>query len=104
MLYYENNSVHEEAISVSLGWSKPSKIFTYIQLWDNRYLYSCNLPVVFCIVQSRLYKFKYKDLDIVFLYLSFPGGSDGKASACNAGDPGSIQRTLRKYFYHVDHS
>ena len=32
-----------------------------------------------------------------FLYLhpylwlkGFPGGSDGKASACNAGDPGSI--------------
>ena len=23
-------------------------------------------------------------------YLSFPGGSDGKASAYNAGDPGSI--------------
>ena len=22
--------------------------------------------------------------------LIFPGGSDGKASACNAGDPGSI--------------
>ena len=22
--------------------------------------------------------------------MSFPGGSDGKASACNAGDPGSI--------------
>ena len=22
--------------------------------------------------------------------ISFPGGSDGKASACNAGDPGSI--------------
>ena len=22
--------------------------------------------------------------------LAFPGGSDGKASACNAGDPGSI--------------
>ena len=22
--------------------------------------------------------------------VSFPGGSDGKASACNAGDPGSI--------------
>ena len=22
----------------------------------------------------------------------FPGGSDGKASACNAGDPGSIPR------------
>ena len=24
------------------------------------------------------------------IFLSFPGGSDGKASACNAGDPGSI--------------
>ena len=24
------------------------------------------------------------------LKLSFPGGSDGKESACNAGDPGSI--------------
>ena len=23
-------------------------------------------------------------------YGGFPGGSDGKASACNAGDPGSI--------------
>ena len=22
--------------------------------------------------------------------MDFPGGSDGKASACNAGDPGSI--------------
>ena len=25
-----------------------------------------------------------------YLRGSFPGGSDGKASACNAGDPGSI--------------
>ena len=25
-----------------------------------------------------------------FLYKSFPGGSDGKASVCNAGDPGLI--------------
>ena len=24
------------------------------------------------------------------MHNSFPGGSDGKASACNAGDPGSI--------------
>ena len=31
--------------------------------------------------------------------LGFPGGSDGKASACNAGDPGSIPgsgRSLEK--------
>ena len=25
----------------------------------------------------------------------FPGGSDGKASACNAGDPGLIPRSGR---------
>jgi len=33
------------------------------------------------------------------LYLGFPGGSDGKESSCNAGDPGSIPgwgRSLEK--------
>ena len=30
---------------------------------------------------------RYPDSSLCFL---FPGGSDGKASACNAGDPGSI--------------
>ena len=25
----------------------------------------------------------------------FPGGSEGKASACNAGDPGSVSRSGR---------
>ena len=27
---------------------------------------------------------------VINLQLDFPGGSDGKASVCNAGDPGSI--------------
>ena len=27
---------------------------------------------------------------IIYLIMGFPGGSDGKESACNAGDPGSI--------------
>ena len=27
---------------------------------------------------------------IIQTFSGFPGGSDGKASACNAGDPGSI--------------
>ena len=27
--------------------------------------------------------------------LGFPGGSDGKASACNAGDPGSMSGSGR---------
>ena len=29
----------------------------------------------------------------IYIFLSFPGGSDGKESACNAGDPGSIPRS-----------
>ena len=31
-----------------------------------------------------------KNLTLSMLYLSFPGGSDGKASAYNVGDLGSI--------------
>ena len=31
-----------------------------------------------------------KHICLLSLSLSFPGGSDGKESACNAGDPGSI--------------
>ena len=27
---------------------------------------------------------------MILIFLGFPGGSDGKASACNVGDPGSI--------------
>ena len=27
---------------------------------------------------------------IIYLIMGFSGGSDGKESACNAGDPGSI--------------
>ena len=30
-----------------------------------------------------------------FLYVSFPGGSDGKESACNEGDLGSIPGSKR---------
>ena len=30
-----------------------------------------------------------------FIYGGFPGGSEGKASACNAGDPGSIPGSER---------
>ena len=30
-------------------------------------------------------------------YMGFHGSSDGKESACNAGDPGSIPRLRRKW-------
>ena len=29
-------------------------------------------------------------LSLSFTFMGFPGGLEGKASACNAGDPGSI--------------
>ena len=32
---------------------------------------------------------------LIFLVAEFPGGSDSKASACNAGDLGSIPRLER---------
>ena len=28
--------------------------------------------------------------EVTIIFIGFPGGSDGKASACNAGDPGLI--------------
>ena len=34
--------------------------------------------------------FKLREQVTFILYLGFPGGSDGKASACNVGDPGLI--------------
>ena len=34
-------------------------------------------------------------LSLTLLLMSFPGGSDGKVSACNAGDLGSIPRLGR---------
>ena len=41
-------------------------------------------------MQSSLTFSSYFYLLISYLISGFPGGSDGKASACNAGDPGSI--------------
>ena len=31
----------------------------------------------------------------IFIYMGFPGGSDGKEPACNVGDPGSIPGSER---------
>ena len=38
----------------------------------------------------KLFGFYYSEKVTSTLILDFPGGSDGKASAYNAGDPGSI--------------
>ena len=41
---------------------------------------------------SPVMKGEYKSMEInaIYIYMGFPGGSDGKEIACNAGDPGSI--------------
>ena len=45
-----------------------------------------------CAIQQVLisYLFYLFFKKLLFLYWGFPSGSDGKASVCNAGDPGSI--------------
>ena len=50
---------------------------------------------IFIIIQIKIFSNIYWNfLDALFKlisnYLGFPGGSDGKESACNVGDPGSI--------------
>ena len=42
------------------------------------------VPAHACSVQMQ------KNVALMLATLGFPGGSDGKASACNAGDPGLI--------------
>ena len=43
----------------------------------------------------KAYMRKEPNEDWVYLYVSFPGSSDGKESACNAGDLGSIPGSKR---------
>ena len=41
-------------------------------------------------INAGLFPFVFVDLSLWSYIRGFPGGSDGKDSACNAGDPGSI--------------
>ena len=46
-----------------------------------------------CLSSPKKFYLVSSPLNFVGIYqqsLDFPGGSDGKESACNAGDPGSI--------------
>ena len=40
--------------------------------------------------KQKSVSFRQVEFEIFIRPLGFPGGSDGKASACNAGDPGSL--------------
>ena len=48
------------------------------------------LPSPCVLTQPFFWMCIYKCLSVYTNFLFFPGGSDGKESACNAGDPGSI--------------
>ena len=64
--------------------------------------HSAKLPVeqgVFLLFLGQKDKIPFGSAPLDPRLLSFPGGSDGKDSACNAGDPGSISgsgRSLEK--------
>ena len=44
---------------------------------------------------SRVFSVSFLFSSFIMMFLGFPGGSDGKESACNAGDPGSIPGSER---------
>ena len=44
---------------------------------------------------SRFSLVIYFILSFIYIYMGFPGGSDGKESVCNAGDLGLIPRLGR---------
>ena len=50
---------------------------------DHLYMFSVVLMV------KCFHNFILKSIILVSSIVGFPGGSDGKESACNAGDPGS---------------
>ena len=39
---------------------------------------------------SRVFSVSFLFSSFIMMFLGFPGGSDGKESACNVGDPSSI--------------
>ena len=43
-----------------------------------------------CCSLSRLQVCEQHSWLVIYIYVGFPGGSAGKESACNTGDPGSI--------------
>ena len=47
-----------------------------------------------CLKEEK-YKHNFPKQNIVDIPVGFPSGSDGKESACNAGDPGSTPRLGR---------
>ena len=55
------------------------------------YVYNIAAIIIYNMVCMYNVYYTYMYNSFVYIYIwGFPGGSDGKASACNAGDQGSI--------------
>ena len=55
------------------------------------YVYNIAAIIIYNMVCTYNVYYTYMYNSFVYIYIwGFPGGSDGKASACNAGDQGSI--------------
>ena len=72
----------------------PVGIMLCMSLHINRFPYLFLLSVVLFIF-SLFLNFKIFELSLCLPGSGLPGGSDGKESACNAGDPGSIPGSRR---------
>ena len=73
------------------GGQTPFSVISFTVYVQNKYLLKIQIS---SLVRS---KEVFACRSMLFLSLSFPGGSEGKESACNAGDPGSnpgLERSL----------
>ena len=61
----------------------------------NSFFFNTKHWVEFPVLYSRFSLVIYFILSFIYIYMGFPGGSDGKESACNAGDLGLIPRLGR---------
>ena len=72
---------------ITKSWTQLSDFHTQMMLKSSKHLMLSNPCFHFCSFQPNLcYWFK----SLIMYLMHFPGGSDGKASACNVGDPGSF--------------
>ena len=85
MLVYNNNRIHGSSLGIQLGLDAFTAVgWAWVQSLVGE-LRSRKL----CGAAKNL-KIKQDLVVPLCLYWDFPSGLDGKVSACNAGDPGSI--------------
>ena len=70
------------------------QLLSHVQLFVTPWNAACQACLSFTISQSLRKLMSIESVipsnHLIFCHLLLPGGSDGKASACNVGDPGSV--------------